>query len=74
MTSLEDTNRELRVGSRAWMKRHTEEERQTLAWRRLHMLVPHDVLVKYAKPTDPSVKLAALARNLEQLQDESERR
>jgi len=67
MTSLENTNPKLRIGTRAWMQQHTEAERQVLAWRRLHSLIPHDVLVKYAKPTDPSTDLAALARNLEDL-------
>ena len=69
MASLQDTDRELSVGSKAWMIRHTEEERQILAWRRLHSLLPHDVLTKYAKPTDPSVRLAALVRNLEELRE-----
>lgn len=73
MTSLKNTDRELNVGSKGWMIRHTESERQTLAWRHLHTLLPHDVLVKYAKPTDPSVQLAALALNLEET-NESQRR
>jgi len=61
-------DRELDVGSKSWMAIHTEKERQTLAWRFLHKLLPHEVLTKYAKPTDPSVQLAALALNIEQIQ------
>ena len=54
-----------RVGTEAWKKRHDEPTQQLSAYRRLHMLMPHDEVKKIAKPDDPPEKLAALVKEAE---------
>jgi len=65
MTNTGDIDKRTKVGSEAWKKAHNKETQQLSAWRRLHMLLPHEDVKKLAKPTDPPAKLAALAVEVE---------
>lgn len=65
MANTNDIDRRTKVGSEAWKNNHDRETQQLSAWRRLHMLLPHEDVTQLAKPTDPPEKLAALAKEIE---------
>ena len=65
MASTDDIDKRTRVGTEPWKKRHDESTQQLSAYRRLHMLLPHDEVEKIAKPDDPPEKLARLVKEAE---------
>lgn len=70
MANTDDIDYRMKVGSESWKKKHDEETQQLSAWRRLHALLPHEDVIKMAKPTDNPAKLAAMAKEIERLQNE----
>lgn len=65
MAKVNNIDKRTKVGTQAWYKNHDEETARLSIWRRLHMLLPHELLTQLAKPDDPIEDLIALAKRLE---------
>ena len=69
MAKTENIDHRTHVGSDAWKERHDTETQRLSAWRRLHALIPHDEVVKVAKPTDTPTQLVETIRRVEAAQE-----
>ncbi len=73
MAKVENIDHRTHVGSDAWKERHDTETKRLSAWRRLHALLPHDEVVKVAKPTDTPTELTAVVKAIEAQQAEEKK-
>lgn len=65
MNKINDADYRTRVGTDAWNKRHDEDVKKTLAWRRLHKLLPHNEVMKVANQGDDSARLVEVVKEVE---------
>jgi hypothetical protein len=68
MNKINNVDYRTRVGTDTWNKRHDEDVKKNLAWRRLHALLPHDEVMKRANQGDDSARLVEVVKEVEKEQ------
>lgn len=69
MASLDDIDKRTKIGTPAWLNNHDEDTQRLSAWRRLHILLPHDEIKRLGlKYNDSPSDLVAAAKKIEEIQ------